>query len=217
MEKYFQIGKINLEHNLLAHLAIAVLFLCISPILMGVSNLDTASTARVLEMYVALLGIILITPINLPEQSKEIRELVEAKFTPSAAVTIIRLTEALFCVFILLGSYIILLKSNQCSFPEVKFFLGTFAEAVFLGGIGFFAYSIFDQIAIAYMLPLVYYMLNYSGRKFVKDFFLFSLSYEGYREKWNLAAVGLILIIAGVCYPYLAKRVLPRLIWHHSE
>jgi hypothetical protein len=214
VEKYLHIGKSNLKHNLLPHLTIATLFLCLTPFLMGISYLDTPNTARILEMYVALLGIILLTPIYLPEQNKEIRELVEAKFTSSIIVIIIRVLEAMLCMIILIGVYIILLKNNHCSFPEMKFYLGTLGEAVFLGGMGFFVYSIFDQIAVAYMLPLVYYMINYSGRKYLKDFFLFSMSYEGYREKVYLAIVGLVLIVLGICYPYISKRALPRLMWH---
>ncbi len=213
MEIYFQIAKSNLWHNLFVHIVIAFLFLLISPCFMGMKNLDAASTAKVLEMYVALIGIILLTPISLPEQNKEIRNLIEAKYTPSALVTIIRLFEAFFTMVLMIGIFIIILKNNNCIIPMGNYFLGTLAGAVFLGGVGFFAYSVFDQIAIAYMLPMVFYIINFGGgKKIAKDFYLFSMGYASYDEKVTLAITGSILIIAGVCYPIVRSRIFPRLL-----
>jgi hypothetical protein len=209
MERYLQIGKANLKFNLWVHLLLSLLFLGVSPLLMGVENLDASMTAKVLEMYIALIGIILLTPINLPEQNKDIRELIGAKYTSSAAVTIIRIAEAVLVLAILTGLYLLLLKHNNCTFPLSNYYQGTLAEALFLGGMGFFAYAVFDQIAIAYMLPLVYYILSMgNGRKLLKGFYLFSMSYGSYKEKGNLALLGIIMILLGICFPYLKRRIL---------
>lgn len=80
MERYLQIGKINLKHNILPHLLVTAALLCLSPLVLGVSNLEAPDTAKVLEMYVALTGIILLTPVFLPEQNKDLRDLVYAKY-----------------------------------------------------------------------------------------------------------------------------------------
>ena len=211
MARYLQIGKVNLRLSLLPSLLLSVVLLLLSPLVMGVENLDASRTAAVLEMFVALIGIILITPINLPEQNKDIRDLVEAKYTSITVILLIRLIEAIVSLAILIGGYIIFLRLNHCSFPQLQFYLGTLAEALFVGGIGFCAYSIFNQIAIAYMLPLVYYIVSISpGRKLLKDFYLFSMRYGSYREKFYLAVAGVILIIFGLGYPYIVKRILPR-------
>lgn len=207
MVRFFLIARSNLKNNLFPQLLIASAFLLLTPFLMGVSNLNATNTARVLEMYVALIGIILLTPVFLPEQDKDIRELVGTKFTNMAIVTLIRVLEAGSCVVILIGIFLLVLKQNQCIFPLGRFLCGTIAEAFFLGGMGLCAYAIFDQIAIAYMLPMVYYLINMSGAKYVKDFFLFSMSKGSYREKYYLAVTGLLLISFGIIYPYLARRV----------
>jgi hypothetical protein len=213
MVRYLQIGKANLKLSLLPHLLLSTLLLFLSPLVMGVENLDASRTAAVLEMFIALLGIILITPVLLPEQNKDIRDLVEAKYTSMTAVVLIRLLEAIVSLAFLIGGYVIFLSFNHCSFPEFKFYLGTLAEALFLGGIGFCTYSIFDQIAIAYMLPLVYYIVSISpGRKLLKDFYLFSMRFGSYQEKIYLFVSGLVLICIGIGYPYLVKRILPKLI-----
>lgn len=213
MERYFQIAKSNLKHNLLPHLLIACAFLIISPAFMGLDNLDAANSARVLEMYVALVGIILLTPIFLPEQNRDLRELVGAKYMSTTTITIIRLLESCICLIFIIGVFILILEQNNCVFPVMKLFLGTLADAFFLGGMGFCAYRIFDQIAIAYMLPMVIYIINFgSGKKYVQDFYLFSMIYGSYREKINLAIAGMTLILIGICYPSFVRRILPRLI-----
>lgn len=218
MERYLQIGKANLKFNLYPHLFLSIILLGLSPMLMGVGNLDAVRTARVLEIYVALLGIILLTPVLLPEQNRDLRDLVEAKYTSAAAVALIRVIEALLCLAVLIGIFILVLKGNNCTFPVMKYYLGTLAEALFLGGIGLCAYSLFDQIAIAYMLPVMYYILCFSGgKKLMKDFYLFSMLNGSYREKVYLVIAGGVLLIIGIMYPYLLRKVFPKFIQHRIK
>lgn len=206
MVRYLHIIKSNLKLSLLPNLLLSLLLLVLSPLVMGVENLDAVRTATVLEMFVALLGIILITPVLLPEQNKDVRDLVESKYTSMTAVLLIRISVAVVVLSILIAGYVLFLNRNNCSFPESAFWLGTLAEALFLGGIGFCTYSITDQIAVAYMLPMVYYILSISpGKKLLQDFYLFSMRSGSYREKTVLAVAGLILIVIGVSYPLIRK------------
>ena len=76
MERYWQIEKVNLKHNIPLHAAVCLLVLLVSPLLLGVENLGEQDSAKVLEIYVALIGIVLIPPVFLPEQNAEIRGLV---------------------------------------------------------------------------------------------------------------------------------------------
>jgi hypothetical protein len=215
VERYFQIVKINLKYNLLPHLLLSVVFLCISPLLMGTENLDAVSTAKVLELYAAFVGIILLTPVFLPEQNNDTRDLVEAKYTPAAAVSLIRILEACFSMSVLLGAFVLYLQNNNCSFPELKFYVGTLAEAFFLGGMGLCAYSIFDQIAVAYLIPLMYYIMAFAGgKKLLGHFYLFSMTYGSYQEKRNLAVLGFVLIVIGITYRYKAKLIVSKMIRH---
>ena len=72
------------------HILVCVLLLVVSPLLMGVANLSAEDTAKVLERYAALTGIVMITPVFLPEQDKNLRELVCAKYVDSAKVYLVR-------------------------------------------------------------------------------------------------------------------------------
>ncbi len=187
---------------------IALLLLLISPLLMGIENLDSVSTALVLERYVAFIGIILLTPIYLAEQNKEIRDLVSTKYISLSAVYLIRLVIVMITFILLIGTYIVILRHNNCEFPELYFFLGTVAEAVFLGGIGFCIYSLFDQIAIAYLAPIMYYLMSLTGGKqLLNNFYLFSMVNESYKEKIWLAIAGGVLIMVGLLFPYIRRKI----------
>lgn len=211
MEKLIQIGKVNLKISQLPHLLLSVILLVIAPFFIGIENLDQSKTAKVLELFVALLGIILLPPIFLPEQNRDIRDLVESKYTSMITVYCLRLFMAIFFLGLLIGVYIVVLKHNNCVFPEIPFFLGTMAEAIFLGGLGLFAYSLFDQIAIAYLIPLMYYIMSIGGgNKLLKNLYPFSMGYGSYKEKYYLFALGAIFITLGISYPILSKRIIPK-------
>ena len=96
MERYWQIEKINLKYNVPLHILVCALILGLSPFLVGVANLEKQDTAKVLEMYAALIGIVMLTPIFLPEQSKEIRELAGSKYMKSSSVYLLRFIGNIF-------------------------------------------------------------------------------------------------------------------------
>jgi hypothetical protein len=208
VEKYLQIGIVNFKHQLLPHLLLSFVVLLFSPFILGVENLDAVQTAQALEMYVAFLGIILLTPIYYPEQNQDLKDLVNSKYTSLTTVIFIRLLEAFLCLALFVGGFIIFLKNNHCTFPETYFYLGTLAEAVFLGGMGFLAYSIFDQIAIAYMLPMVYYVMAIGGgSKLLKVFYPFSMMYGSYREKVYLCITGGLFLLIGLGIRHMIRKI----------
>ncbi|MDE7039079.1 MAG: hypothetical protein K2O98_14330, partial [Lachnospiraceae bacterium] len=158
MEKYLHIEKINLKYNIPLHILISILMLMVSPLLIGVANLGAQDTAKVLEMYVALTGIVLLPPVFLPEQDHDIRDLVYTKYVNGAAVYLVRLSGNILILTALLGIYIVVLAHNGCEFPAGRYFLGTLAEMLFLGGLGLFFYGLCDNLVIGYMAPIVYYV-----------------------------------------------------------
>ena len=66
-----EIAKINLRHNALLSIAVAVLLCLVTPFLIGTANLNRNSAAMPLEMFVSLIGIVLLTPVFQPEQNEE--------------------------------------------------------------------------------------------------------------------------------------------------
>lgn len=186
MEKYWQIEKVNLKYHIPLHILVCVLLLGISPLLMGVANLSAEDTAKVLERYTALIGIVMLTPVFLPEQDKNLRELVSARYTDCATVYLVRILGNVFLLACFLGIYIFMLYYNQCSFPAVKYFLGTLAEMLFFGGLGLGFYGLTDHLVAGYMAAMVYYISAIGIRStnpFLKLFYPFSMSTGSYTEK----------------------------------
>lgn len=199
MERYWQIEKMHLKHNIILHLLVCAILLGLSPLLMGVSNLNAQDTAKVLEMYTALTGIVMLTPIFLPEQSKDIRDLVNSKYVKSAWVYLLRLLGNSILLALILGIYIALLRHGHCQFPVIRYFLGAYAEILFLGALGIFFYGLCDNLIIGYMVPMMYYITAIgSGKKYLKLLYPFSMTIGSYKEKYVLAIAALLLIAGGI-------------------
>lgn len=200
MEHWLVIGKVNLKYNLYRYILVSAALLCIAPLLMGVKNLDQGQAAKALEMYMALLGIILLPPIFFPEQDLCIRELTNAKYCSNVKVHGIRLLESMIVLLLFIGIFIWMLRGGGSTFPTVKFFWGTVAGAVFLGGLGVLAHSLSNQIAIAYMIPVMYYVGNFSGDKYFGKCYLFSMMKNSYEEKIWLGIMGILCMGIGIGY-----------------
>ncbi|MEG1132107.1 MAG: hypothetical protein RSD77_07305, partial [Romboutsia sp.] len=55
--------------------------------------------------------------------------------------------------------------------------------------------------AVGYMVPILYYMLCYGGgRKYLGQFYLFSMMQGNYIDKKYLLIAGIAMIIAGIFY-----------------
>lgn len=201
METYWQIEKVNLKYHIPLHLLASILLLAVSPLFMGVANLPAEDTAKVLERYTALAGMILVTPVFLPEQDKSLRELVCAKYVDSAWVYLARLLGNVFFLALLLGAYMLMLRAGGCTFPAVKYFLGTLSEMLFFGGLGLCLYGLADNLVAGYMAPMVYYIFALgSGPKYLRLLYPFSMSAGSYREKYCLFAAAVLLIGAGIFF-----------------
>ena len=92
MESEFlaKIVKINLRHNFLQHLFAAIGIVILTPVIFETSSLDGKLAAQPLEMFLCLSGAILFTPIFLPEQDENIRDLIRSKRTNYLAVCAVR-------------------------------------------------------------------------------------------------------------------------------
>ncbi len=195
LEKYSHISKINTKHNFLSRIVLSVLLLLITPQIFGTANLDAKTAAVPLEMFVSLIGIILLTPIFLPEQQEEIKEVIEVRTTNMNSIYIVRIVIALLSMLVLVTGFVIYMKTNGCEFDLSILVFGTFAEGLFLGVIGLFSYGLSNNIAIGYMLPTIYFLLNmFSESKYFGKFYLFSMSKGSFGEKYWLFGFGIILL-----------------------
>lgn len=199
MERYVVVARENQKHNLWIPFLICILLLLASPLFLGIENLTEPETAKVLEYYAVFISIILLPAVFLPEQDKDIRDLLSSKYMPVAKLYGIRMTQAIIYLMLLLGIYMCVLKAGNCEFAFLKLYMGELATMVFLGGMGIFFYALTDQVVVGYMIPLLYYMLNITiSPNKIKGLYLFSMSIGKYEWKWTLGMAGVVLLAAGI-------------------
>lgn len=189
----------------MGHTGLALLITILTPILFGISNLDAKEAAIPLETFLALTGIVLLTPVFQPEQNPELRDLTASKYVNEIIVYCIRSLYSLLILLLLLSGFLCYMRICNC---EVTFrmLLGTIAEAMFLGGLGMLGAAIVNHTAVAYMLPLIYYVLNYGAGSKLGNFYLFSMMMAQYEPKLWLFIASLILILSSICVKHLQRK-----------
>lgn len=199
MERYLKIAKVNLKFNLFPHIIVAVFLCLISPFIMGVENLNYSDTAKILDVYISLVGIILLVPLFFLEIDNDIRDLVRTKKESTLLLYIIWVMESISLIFIIVCGFLIYLKSGNCTFPFWKYFYGTISTCIFLGGMGVLVHAVIDNLAVAYMIPTLYYILCYgSGDKYLGKVYLFSMMKGNVEDKIYLLVLGVIMILASI-------------------
>lgn len=198
LEQYLEIAKVNGKHNLFPHIVISVLLCVIAPLLMGVENLDEPQVAKIIEMYLGFLGMILLIPLFLPDTNKDIRDLIASKKVPITVVRLIRLLEAFAVLSVLLAVFLAMLKYNDCTFHFGKCFYAAVANCIGMGGVGLLFYSLVDNIAFAYMMPFLYYVISLSNRKFLGKLWLMGFSGGSIDEKKYILIAGICMMVAAL-------------------
>lgn len=196
----WEIAKSNLRHNAVLPVLVAAAILVMTPVLFGTANLSQQEAAVPMEMFVSLIGIVLLTPVFQPEENRETGDLVASKYTGTSVVYCIRAVTALLLVIALVtlaGIFIRMRGSDLTAWIVI----GTAADAVFLGALGMLTAALTDNTVIAYMIPLFYYMLNYGAGGKLGNFYLFSMismNVPAFRPKLWLLAAGAICMVGAV-------------------
>lgn len=199
MERYLKIAIVNVRHNLLYHILICILLAVMAPLFMGIENLDQYSVAKIIEIYLSLVGMILLIPTFIPDMDKDIRDLIYSKKEPVIVIHFIRVLESLVIIMVIGILFLKYLESGNCQFSFGKMFYTFLANGLFLGGLGMLMFSLFDQAVFAYMIPLIYYVVNFgAGKKQLGRFWLFSMQAGSIEEKHYLLGFGILFIVGAV-------------------
>lgn len=198
LEQYLEIARVNGKHNLLPHAAVAILLCAVAPFLMGVANLDEPQVAKIIELYLGFLGMILFIPLFLPDTNKDIRDLIASKKIPITVVRLVRLLEAFAILLVLLLTFLAMLKYNDCDFHFGRCFYVAVANCVGMGGVGLLFYSLVDNIAFAYMMPFLYYLISIGNKKFLGKLWLMGFSGGSLEEKKYILTVGICMMVAAL-------------------
>lgn len=164
--------------------------------------MDMVHSTECLEQSVILIGIFLIVPLNVPEQSKAIQEVVYTRNIFHWKILLLRLAMSTLVLIMMVCLFSSIMIWKNCVFPFATYTAGTVISAMALGSFGF-AVSILGNSAVAgYLASLGYFLLNFLGK--VSDgniFYLFSMEKGNYITKiyllgWSLPMIAVALIYA---------------------
>lgn len=166
-------------------------------LLLSIRNLDPVSSAEVLGKGVSPIGIMLLTPLFVPEARDNVLETVLCRPVAPIRIIMIRLLMSAVCILVLIIGFMGAMRIGSCQFDFWKYFIGTAAAAMFLGGIGF-AVSSMTTAATGYLAAVLYYLLNYFAGGRLGWMYLFTLPENGTEQKIVLLAGAFALVLIGL-------------------
>lgn len=198
MERYLSAGSSFLRRQYLPHLLLTLLFCGLSGFFVSFRNLSAQQAAKVMEMFVIFVGILLFTPLFLPEQNREIWLLEKSKQTSMWQLYLIRLLEALVVLAVLITAFIGILSWQGSQFEPGKLWLGSMIEILYLGAVGFFISGITNQVVLGYMVSVLYFVGNIGGSKYFGRLALFQMMKGDFAFLPWMAAGAVALLAAGI-------------------
>lgn len=199
MERYLEILKVNFKHNLFKTLILIAGFFILAPFIMGMKNLNEVQTAKILEVYVSLFGIVFLVPLFTLDEDLSIRNLIKSKKESMLKLHFIRLLQQSVMLIGAILLFIFILREGNCSFDFFKLFVSVLCNCIFLGGLGILSYSMINSQPFAYMIPIFYYILSYGcGKDILGEFYLFSIM--GRENNIYLSVAAIVMICVGIVY-----------------
>ncbi len=201
MSDTWEILKTNFHLAIRNNLFLAVVYLLIVPLLRGIANLDAVRSAECLEQSVILIGMFLIIPLNAPEQSRTIREVVCTKKIPHWIILFLRLVMSMLLLIIMVGIFSGIMVRKNCTFPFIRYVTGTVISAMALGSIGFLVSELSNSVVAGYLVSVGYFLLNFLGSVSNDSlFYLFSMGIGEFTAKLWLILLSILFMAISLIY-----------------
>ena len=198
MERYLNAASSFIRRQYAPHILLTLLFCGMSGFFVSFRNLDASQAAKVMEMYLAFTGILLLTPLFMPEQDREIWLLERSKATPLWQLYLIRVLEAVVLLMAVITVFVFLMRQGNSVFSIGSLWIGSFAEILFLGSIGFFVSGVTNQVILGYMVSVLYFIVNIGGSKYLGKVALFQMMKGNYDFVALMLPAALVLLAGGI-------------------
>jgi hypothetical protein len=174
-----------------------IALIIISPALFSFKLLSCQDMAKIGELYIPILGIILFPYIGSIEEEHNIHEIAYVKQTPHIYVFTARMILMLILTAVLVGAAVIYAVLNGGSFPALYTASGILISSVFFGMFGLTVSGITGSLVPGYLASFAYFIFECMTRgKYTGRFFALSLLNNSFMEKYNLLM--LIILMAAV-------------------
>ena len=205
-ELYGNIIVVNLKHNFPAPCASAIGIFLLTLLLFDVTALQAGEAAKPIEFLLCWVGVMFLAPVFLPEQNKEIRDVICSRKIDYIKVCILRVLYSAAATAVFVSLFISIMKARECDVDAGVLF-GGIATALFLGAVGFAAAGISGNTTIGYMAAFAYYLASYGMKGKLGKFYLFSMTAGNVEDKkWLFAAAVLLICVTFVIMKVRQKR-----------
>lgn len=174
--------------------AVAIGIFALTLLISNITALNGREVARPIEFLFCFVGVALLTPIFQPEQDKDIRDVICSKKIDYLKVCAIRAVYSILAVIALVSVFVGIMKCCE-SQVQLSHLFGGIASALFLGAIGFTVAGLSNNVTLGYMAAMLYYLASYGLKTKLGVFFLFSMSYGSYHEKYWLMGGAMVLML----------------------
>lgn len=168
-KRILPIARVSLKNNLPPHLLLCLGLFLGAFLIMWPEYWEADLTTSFFLTFLPLTGLILLTPLFLPEQDEEIADVLRVRATPLSLIFSVRAACAMLFLLALPAAALFLLRLLHCETSS-----GLWAQAVsaslFLGGLGAFAHALWGNLPAAYLAPVLYFILcGMTGHERMKE------------------------------------------------
>lgn len=196
LERVVKISEVFLRFQFLPFFVISFLLTLLFPSFFGIENLAFTESANVYERIFPIIGLVLFIPLFLPDCDQNILEVMQTKKTSYLKILAIRLAQIFITLLIITIICLIIFQLKNSEIKFGLFLFGGMADVCFLAGLMCLIFSLTMQPVTGLIIPLAYYIIClFTGDKYLKIFYFFTLVNEDFRSKLLLLTVGIILII----------------------
>lgn len=137
----------------------AIVLLFIIPFIYGTANLDNLQSADCLERMVALIGILMFTPLIRQEHSRSLYETIAFRQVSLRFIVLLRTVLSIIGSILLILAFEIHMRICGCSFPLFPYAFRTLAASMALGFIGLLLSSIVQNTIGGYLCAFCFYFI----------------------------------------------------------
>ena len=197
---------VNLKRNSLPHMLAAAAVTAAVPFVFSLTSLNPQLAAQPLEMFLPLAGMILLTPLFLPEQNEDILDAVRVRKMSYLGVCALRLIYLCLAGVVSCGVIVAALAAGESS-VSFTHFAGGLYSMLFVGSLGIFGSAVGGNAVIGYMASMLYFASNFFLKTRLGVFFLFSQSFNTGASKLWLLGGAVVLTAASFAYLKYVKKI----------
>lgn len=188
--------KYNLKLLVNLNVVTAFVLILLAPVLFSFQLISKEDLAKVGELYLSLIGIVLFPFLPMMEERGACKEVVYVKKLNHRWIDSLRLFMIMVLSFLFILSVILFAEFQGGVFPFWSMATGVWISALFFGMLGLTVANLTRNLTAAYLIPFAYFSFEFMTKgKYTKDFFVLSLLKDSFTEKYWILLLVVIMVI----------------------